>query len=333
VGKGWSIFFAAVLFGTFIIWPAAVMFGWWLPENVASFGDGVDKLFYLILGFTTFFFVLTEMVQVYAMWKFASPTDKIGEATDQKATYTHGNHRLEVLWTAVPAAILLFIAVAQIHVWSEIKYQKSMPSPDLTVTVLARQWEWRMRYPLKQDRFSYPEIEPGDSEEVKKEKNDKKKKAGLEARGWAENPEFDDVHVPNEIHCYMKTPEEGANVKMYLRTQDVLHSFTLPNLRLKQDTLPGKTIPMWFRPTRSNCHFEPERKDPRTGQVIPGRLVDSPNKTDHWEIACQELCGGRHYAMRGRLYVHRDKASYDAWLKHARDQQESRQPDKVARAD
>ena len=82
------------------------MFGWWLPENVASFGGGVDLLFYMILGFTTFFFVLTELVLVYAMYRFASPTETIGEATDQKSVYTHGNHRLELLWTAIPAAAL-----------------------------------------------------------------------------------------------------------------------------------------------------------------------------------------------------------------------------------
>src|SRR5262245_4544678 len=67
VGKGWSVFFGAVLFGTFIIWFAAPLFGWWLPENVASFGEGIDNLFYLILALTTFFFVLTEVVQVYTM--------------------------------------------------------------------------------------------------------------------------------------------------------------------------------------------------------------------------------------------------------------------------
>jgi cytochrome c oxidase subunit II len=321
VGKGWSVFFGVVLFGTFIIWPAAVMFGWWLPENVASFGGDVDLLFYLILGLTTFFFVLTEMVQVYAMWKFA-------ERPGERAIYTHGNHRLEVLWTAIPAAILLFIAVTQISVWERIKYRKMMPSPDLTVSVAARQWEWRMRYPMKPERFVFDE----------KDAKDKGRKT-LDARAWAENPEFDDLHLTNEIHCYMKVPEtkdgagEGANVKIWLRTQDVIHSFTLPNMRLKQDMLPGKTIPMWFQPTRHNCHFDPNARDEK-GAPSP-RIIDSPNKKDHWEIACQELCGGRHYAMRGRLYVHRDKKSYDAWLEHVRKTQESRggEPAKLARAD
>ena len=299
MGKGWSVFFGVVLFGTFIIWFVAPFFGWWLPENIASFGGEVDDLFYLIFAFVGFFFVLTETVLVYAMWKFAG-------RTGEKAVYTHGNHRLELVWTAVPAAILLFIAVAQIRVWERIKYQKVMPSPDLVVSVLARQWEWRLRLPRDADRFHYDE----------KDGADKAAKSRL-ARGWAENPEFDDVQLPNELHCW-----KGANVKVYLRTQDVIHSFTLPNLRLKQDTLPGKTIPMWFRATRHNTEFD----------RATGRPTEPHDKRDAWEISCQELCGGRHYAMRGRLYVHKDRASYDAWLEHTRKQQQSRTGgDSVAR--
>jgi cytochrome c oxidase subunit 2 len=283
--------FGVVLFATFVIWFFAPLYGWWLPDNIASFGDGVDNLFYLINVFVAFFFVLTEVVLVYAMWKFA-------QRPGERSVYTHGNHRLEILWTAIPAAILIFIAVAQIRVWEHIKYQKIMPPPDLTVAVMARQWEWRLRYPQKTDRFYF-------------EKNDARDKAdkSLRARAWVENPEFDDVHTTNELHCWVR-----SNVKIYLQTRDVIHSFTLPNLRLKQDTLPGKTIPMWFEATDYNVEF----KD--------GKLVetDPDNKRKRWEIACQELCGGRHFAMRGRLYVHKTKESYDAWLAHAFKQQESR---------
>ena len=82
----------------------------------------------------------------------------------------------------------------------------------LTLTVLARQWEWRMRYPLKPDRFKYTESDT-------KDKTDKE----LRARAWAEIPEYDDVHVANELHCY-----KGANVKVYLRTLDVLHVVAFP---------------------------------------------------------------------------------------------------------
>ena len=299
MGKGWSIFFGAVLLGTFLIWFAAPVFGWWMPENVSTFGGAVDNLFYMILGLTAVFFVLTEVVLVYAMWRFAY---RPGE----KAQYSHGNHRLEVVWTAIPAVLLLVIAFSQLGVWERMKYQARMPAPDLTISVLARQWEWRMRYPEDPERFFYSET-GGIDEGAKKRA----------ARAWAENPEIDDIHVPNEIHVW-----KGANVKLYLRTQDVLHSFTLPNLRLKQDTLPGKTIPMWFQANKHNCRFD-EKKD-KDGKPSGGDLIPFGGKQDAWEISCQELCGGRHYAMRGRLYVHEDRASYDAWLGQAKRQQQTR---------
>jgi cytochrome c oxidase subunit 2 len=222
----------------------------------------------------------------------------------EKSIYTHGNHRLELIWTAVPAAILLFIAFAQIRAWETIKYRSRMPSPDITMSVTARQWWWQMRYPADNKPFTF-------SNESEKVDSDRR------GRAWAESPQADDIHVPNEIHCWKE-----ANVKVWLRTEDVIHSLTMPNLRLKQDMLPGKTIPMWFRPMKANTKFVVT--DPKTGE---GKLLEPDDKTQAWELACQELCGGRHYAMRGRLYVHETKESYEAWLKWATRQQQLRGPE------
>jgi cytochrome c oxidase subunit 2 len=237
--------------------------------------------------------VLTQVVLVYAMYKFTYDPNRRSE-------YTHGNNTLEIVWTAIPAAILLFIGFAQIYAWQNIKYQASMPAPDITVSVMARQWEWRMRYPVDSSRFKFDEADAKD-----------KAAKSREARKWAENQEFDDVHITNEIHCW-----KDANVKVYLQTQDVLHSFTLPNLRVKQDTLPGKTIPMWFKAIRANTVFDEKTK----------KLRPPADRADTWEIACQELCGGRHYAMRGRLWVHETKESYENWLKYASEQQNATKP-------
>jgi cytochrome c oxidase subunit II len=296
VQKWWAVFFGLVLLATFLIWFVAPFYGWWLPEPVSSYGPDVDYLFYVIMGFTGFFFVLTEVVLVYAMWKFAHDPER-------RSTYTHGNHTLELVWTAVPAAILLFIAFAQIYAWQAIKYQAQMPSPDVTISLLARQWEWRFRYPADGDRFNL-------AKRKEKDPSIDAQRVQRDTRAWAETQEIDDLHVANEVHCW-----KGCNVKIYLRTQDVLHSLTFPNLRLKQDTLPGKTIPMWFKPIRANTRF-----DASTGKVVP------PVREDSWEIACQELCGARHYAMRGKLYVHDTEASYKAWLADARAKQAATLP-------
>ncbi len=298
--KYWAVFFGVVLLASFLIWFAAPFYGWWLPDVVSSYGPQVDNLFYVILGFTAFFFVLTEVILVYAMWKFTYDPAR-------KSTYTHGNHLLEMVWTAVPAAILLFIAFAQIGAWASIKYQGSMPSPDVSIALMARQWEWRFRYTMDSARFQFKD---------EKDRPD----AYRRARSWAENPEIDDLHVANEIHCWKHTSASPCNVKVYLRTQDVLHSLTMPHLRIKQDTLPGKTIAMWFQPVKANTVWDDVNK----------RLRPPADKADSWEIACQELCGGRHYAMRGKLWVHETKESYEGWLRHTRDQQNARTPEKTA---
>jgi cytochrome c oxidase subunit II len=284
----WGIFFGVVLGATFLLWIVAPFFGWWLPANVASFGGDVDFLFYVILAITGFFFVLTEALLVYAMCRYAG-RDGV------KATYTHGNHRLELAWTAVPAGVLLFVAFAQVRAWERIKYQSRMPEPDLTLQVSARQWDWRVRYPADTGRFA--------------SKGDAGRRERL-ARSWAEYPEIDDVVTPAELHVW-----KGAKVKFYLKTSDVLHSFYLPNLRLKQDALPGKTIPVWFEATDANAVYNEQT---RRWEQEKGKV---------WEIACAELCGGRHYAMRGKFYVHKDKKDYEEWLKKAKEDQQRRSPE------
>jgi cytochrome c oxidase subunit 2 len=302
VQKGWSVLFGLVLLASFGIWAAAPFVGWWLPAQVSTFGDQVDFLYYVILGFTAFFFVLTEVILVYAMWRFAHQPGR-------KSVYVEGNHRLEIAWTVVPAVLLLYIAFAQVRTWENIKYQSRMPPPDLVMQVTARQWEWRIRYPsikdeargVKEDSLSQL---AGDN------------KVEPVRRAWAEAPWFDDIRLPNEVHTW-----EGANVKLYLKTTDVLHSFFLPNLRLKQDALPGKTIPMWFNAREANVSFAKDF-DKKTGRWA------EPTAEKDWELACAELCGGGHYRMRGRLYVHSSKEDFEAWLRYVQAQQSEHQAEK-----
>jgi cytochrome c oxidase subunit 2 len=282
----WGILFGLVLFACLALFVISPFVGWWLPRNVeADFGGDIDYLFYVILGFTGFFFVLTEAILVYALFRYK-------EKPGHKSTYTHGNHRLELAWTIIPAAILLYIAFAQIPAWSRVKYPSHMPQkPAQVLAVRARQWEWRMRYP-------------------------KEIPVGLAAaQRWALQTEPSDMYLPGELHCW-----KDGEVLLYLSTQDVLHSLFLPNLRLKQDAVPGKVIPVWFKPSEWNVSFADDY-DTATNQWK--WQLDKRNENyqdlpfeDDWEIACAELCGGGHYRMRGRLYVHRTKEDYDQWFKH-----------------
>src|SRR5439155_1502252 len=91
----------------------------------------------------------------------------------------------------------------------------------------------------------------------------------------------DDVHLNEELHV----PVDKV-VHITLTSKDVIHSFFLPNLRLKQDAMPGRSIALWFQATKAG--------------VYP--------------LPCAELCGFGHTGMMGRLVVHTPE-EYEVWVK------------------
>jgi cytochrome c oxidase subunit II len=283
MNKGWSILFGAVLLGMTGLTVYAPFKDWWLPPNLCTFGGRTDDLFYLILWLITFFFLLTEGLLVYGMFRFAGEPGR-------KAAFFHGVVALEIVWTLVPAGILLFIAFAQVSAWNEIKVEGKMPPPDQIIHVSARQFEWRMRYPTDKNLRGEGAITTN--------------KAAVER--WSKEPQFDDLRVVNEVHIW-----EGSHVRVFLTTRDVIHSFFLPNMRIKQDALPGKTIPVWFAALdgTANTKYDPATK----------RWTEPEGNTD---LACAELCGWGHYKMRGKLYIHKDRADFDKWLEQAYEEQQ-----------
>src|SRR5262249_31690205 len=144
------------------------------------------------------------------------------------------------------------------------------------------------------------------------------------AADFARNPHVDDVHVVNELHVFTNPhPQKDRDFKqfpavvMHLRTIDVIHSLNLPYMRVKQDALPGKVIPVWFRPTKANTKpgVWEDGYDPTTGKTGDHNQV--------WEIPCAELCGWGHYRMIGRVYVHESEADFLAWLQSAYERTQS----------
>lgn len=125
--------------------------------------------------------------------------------------------------------------------------KKNAPPAEVTVQVTAKQFNWEIVYPGPDGKF-----------------------------GTA-----DDYQVDNDLHV-----PANKVVHVLLHSRDVIHSFFLPALRLKQDALPGREIVVWFDATK------------------PGE----------YEIPCAELCGFGHSGMKGTLTVH-DPASYEAWQK------------------
>ncbi|QGJ69661.1 Cytochrome c oxidase subunit II [Planctomycetales bacterium 10988] len=172
----------------------------------------------------------------------------------EPAIYSHGNHSLELFWTVIPAFILVFLGLYQIQAWANLT-MRPPEDPALEVEVTGRQFEWRIRYPGPDGEFDTP----------------------------------DDLYHVNDLHVPV-----NREVVVYLKSEDVLHSFFLPNLRLKQDIVPGMTGRVWFR----------------------------AKEVGEFDLVCAELCGWGHYKMKGRLTI-QSQENFQQWLKTMANEQEA----------
>jgi cytochrome c oxidase subunit 2 len=212
------------------------MLDWWLPENVSTYGQDIDWLFYLIYYITGITFVLVTVALLVFLVVYR---DRPG----RRARYTHGSTPLEIAWTVVPTLILVVLTFLSVPAWSRIKM--TAPPSDFEVQVTAKQFNWEFAYPGPDKQF-----------------------------GTADDKRFiDELHVPVNTVVWVN-----------LRSQDVIHSFFVPQFRMKQDAVPGREIRQWFE------------------AVQPGR----------YELPCAELCGFGHSGMRGWIYVH-TREEYEKW--------------------
>lgn len=208
----------------------------WLPEDVSTFGQEIDSLFYLIYYITAATFILVTVLMVVFLVMYR-------QREGRRATYSHGNTTLEIIWTIVPAAILIVLSFMSVSTWAKVKRQA--PESDFELQVTAKQFNWEIVYPGADRKFGTP----------------------------------DDVKFDNDLHVPV-----NKVVRIHLQSSDVIHSLFLPNLRLKQDAVPGRSILVWFEATK------------------PGK----------YELPCAELCGFGHSGMKGWLFVDTPE-EYQKW--------------------
>ena len=233
-----------------------------IPENISTHGAEIDGLFNLIL-------IITSITMVGVLGLMAIFLVKYRYREGRKGAYTHGSHKLEVVWTIVTAVILIFIAFIQIDVWVKIKQDKPPEEDAFLVRVFGEQFGWHFVYPGADGKF-----EPNRLEDQFAGFND----LGLK------NPQGDVIRptllIPKGKKVLLQINSLGKyDQNTQKETLAVLHSFFAPNLRIKQDLVPYHPGYVWFEAT----------------------------KTGTYEIACAELCGLGHYRMRADLKVLSDE--------------------------
>jgi cytochrome c oxidase subunit 2 len=233
----------------------------WFPEQISEHGGAIDQQFLRTLVVVAIAFISAQVTLGYCIWHYRG-------RGKERATYTHGSTGVEIGLMLLTATVFVILAATGQKVWAQL-HLKEAPPDALQIEVTAQQFAWNIRYPGADGKFGNT---------IPKLIDDQSNPVGLDPKDPASK---DDVVSVNRLAIPVNRP-----IQLILRSKDVTHSFFVPVLRLKQDTVPGMRIPIHFKAM----------------------------KTGEYEIACAELCGLTHFKMRGFLMVMSDQ-EFTAWLK------------------
>ena len=232
-----------------------------LPIQASEHAPEIDEMIILIHWLMAVLFFGWGAFYVYTLIRFRA-------SANPKADYTgvtsHTSSYLEITVAVIEAVLLIGFAIpAWAHRVNDIP-----PEEEATVVnVIGKQFEWISHYPGEDGRWGRRDISlitPTNT-------------IGLD-RGDPNGA--DDIVSINQLNLPVNKP-----VIVNLTSQDVIHSFGIAEMRVKQDAVPGLQIPVWW----------------------------VPNQVGNWEVNCSQLCGLGHYRMRGFVTI-MEQEEYDAWL-------------------
>jgi cytochrome c oxidase subunit II len=219
----------------------------WLPP-LKSDRIAIDHALAITLVVTGLVFIVTNLLLAWFGYRYQ-------DGPGAKAAYWHDSPRLEMTWTLVTAAILAIFLFNALNLWAKVNSRP--PADAVLIEVTGQQFAWNVRYPGKDGVLGKTDhLQASQDNPIGLVKDDPAAK--------------DDLLLLNQLYLPKDRP-----VRVQVRSMDVIHSFFLPNFRVKQDAMPGMTIEIWF----------------------------TPKETGDFEIACAEHCGLGHYRMRGQVHV------------------------------
>jgi cytochrome c oxidase subunit 2 len=223
---------------------------WWFPEGISEHAGAIDAQFMRTLFVVGISFTAAQFALGYAVIRF-------GRKGDARAVYTHGSNKLEVTWTMITAAVFVVLAILGQRVWANLHLNAAADN-SARIEVVAQQFQWNFHYSGADGVFGRTEARYIDDSALNFVGLDPTDAAGKD------DSQLTTLVIP-----------KGRPVELTLRSKDVIHSFFVPALRFKQDSVPGMSIKIHFTAT----------------------------KEGKYEIPCAELCGSLHYNMKSNMIV------------------------------
>ena len=255
--------------GTLMTWYSIKEFDNYQLPVASEHGVITDELFWISMAVTGVVFLITHVLLFVFPYVYQYKENR-------KAVFYPDNHKLEIIWTAVPGVVLAGLVISGWMAWSDI----TAPAPEKAhvVEIMGYQFAWDVRYPGKDNvlgDYDYRLINASNSHGI----------------DFTDKNSMDDFPSPKVVI------PKGEPVLFKIRARDVLHSVFAPHMRLKMDAVPGMPTRFWFIPTKTTAEMRAELKDPEF----------------EYEIACTEICGRGHFSMKKVIEVV-EPAEYQKWM-------------------
>ena len=236
-------------------------YGWGLPIDISTNGFQIDRLIWAVHIFMAVLFVGWFLFLVYSILKFR-------QKSGHQAHYHTKHFKLPTyLEIGVAVTEVLLLCAFSFPIFYHVRKEFPQKDKAIELRIVAEQFAWNIHYPGQDRIFGKTDLKRINTENP----------LGLDP----DDPNgADDLITLNQLHIPVGTP-----VIAYLSSKDVIHSFSLPVMRVKQDVIPGQSIPIWFE----------------------------AKKEGNFEINCAQLCGLGHYRMRG-FFITESQEKFSAWF-------------------
>ena len=182
--------------------------------------EQIEDFHHLLLWITVAVCVFVAALLIWIIVRYRASANPV------PSKVTH-NTILEVVWTIIPVVILVVIAVPSFRL---LYFESNIPTPDVTIKVIGKQWYWTYEYPGAKG-FTFDSLILSDADDAKQ---------GKPRLLGVDNP----IYVP--VNKVVEIETTGA---------DVIHSWALPEMGVKMDAVPGRLNKTWFKADRTGVFY------------------------------------------------------------------------------
>jgi cytochrome c oxidase subunit 2 len=232
-----------------------------LPVAASTHAGEIDHMIVLVHWLMLIMFVGWGLFFLFVLVRFRRGAHPKASYSGAKGKFAKGT---EIAVGIIEVGLLIFYAIPA---WATRVRDLPKESEAVVVRVVGEQFAWNVQYPGADGKFGRTDIKLVSADNpLGLDRNDQDAK--------------DDVTTINQLNLPVDRP-----VLVHLMSKDVIHSFGLYEMRVKQDAVPGLSIPVWF----------------------------IPNRVGEYEIACSQLCGLGHFRMRGFVTI-QSADDYSKWM-------------------